>query len=126
MKKTLTIVLTLMLLLTAHTVLAARRRVVKPIDPQKELKDKLNRYFISYSVSSQKLRNRSKLTTLSISDSLRTIDISADTHFGEQVFTPETVSEIYDAVRALLPDSIIGYQMSIKTGGRWSSWFPTG
>ena len=117
MKKTLTIVLTLMLLLTAHTVLAARRRVVKPIDPQKELKDKLNRYFISYNVSSQKLRNRSKLTTLSINDSLRTIDISADTHFGEQVFTPETVSEIYDAVRALLPDSIIGYQMSIKTGG---------
>ena len=117
MKKTLTIALTLLLLLSADNMEAARRRVVKPIDPQKELKDKLNRYFSGYTVSSQKLRNHSKLKELLINDSLHTIEISADTHFGEQVFTPETVGTIYDAVRALLPDSCQAYQLTIKTGG---------
>jgi len=117
MNKTTTIILSLMLLLSTDALAAQRRKVVKPIDPQKELKDKLNRYFAGYSVSSQKLRNRSKLKELQINDSLRTIDISADTHFGEQVFTPESVSSIYDAVRALMPDSCQGYQLTIKTGG---------
>lgn len=117
MKKTSTIILTLLLLFTTATADAARKKVIKPIDPQKELKDKLNRYFSGYTVSSQKLRNRSKLKELQINDSLRTIEISADTHFGEQVFTPETVSTIYDAVRALMPDSVAGYSMTIKTGG---------
>ena len=119
MKKTSTIILTLLMLLTVATADAARKKVIKPIDPQKELKDKLNRYFSGYTVSSQKLRNRSKLQTLDINDSLRTIEISADTHFGEQVFTPESVSTIYDAVRALMPDSVADYSMTIKTGG-WS------
>ena len=119
MKKTSTIILILLMLLTVATADAARKKVIKPIDPQKELKDKLNRYFSGYTVSSQKLRNRSKLQTLDINDSLRTIEISADTHFGEQVFTPESVSTIYDAVRALMPDSVADYSMTIKTGG-WS------
>ncbi len=119
MKKILTIALSLLLTLPADMTLAARKRVVKPIDPQKELKDKLNRYFNGYRVSSQVLRNRSKLAELQINDSLRTIEVSADTHFGEQVFTPESVSTIYDAVRALMPDSVADYQLTIKTGG-WS------
>ena len=119
MKKILTIALSLLLTLPADMALAARKRVVKPIDPQKELKDKLNRYFNGYRVSSQVLRNRSKLAELQINDSLRTIEVSADTHFGEQVFTPESVSTIYDAVRALMPDSVADYQLTIKTGG-WS------
>ena len=113
MKKILTIALSLLLTLPADMALAARKRVVKPIDPQKELKDKLNRYFNGYRVSSQVLRNRSKLAELQINDSLRTIEVSADTHFGEQVFTPESVSTIYDAVRALMPDSVADYQLII-------------
>ena len=119
MKKTSTIILTLLMLLSVATTDAARKKVIKPIDPQKELKDKLNRYFNGYRVSSQVLRNRSKLTELQINDSLRTIEVTADTHFGEQVFTPESVSTIYDAVRDLMPDSVADYQLTIKTGG-WS------
>ena len=119
MRKTQTILLTLLLLLAVGSAEGARKKVIKPIDPQKELKDKLNRYFNGYTVSTQKLRNRSKLTVLNINDSLRTIEVSADTHFGEQVFTPETVGSIYDDVRALMPDSIQTYQLTIKTGG-WS------
>ena len=66
MRKTQTILLTLLLLLAVGSAEGARKKVIKPIDPQKELKDKLNRYFNGYRVSSQVLRNRSKLAELQI------------------------------------------------------------
>lgn len=110
--------LTLLLLLPADNTLAARKvRTKTPPDPQKELKDKLNRYLTGYTVSLQKLRNRSKLQKLNINDTTKTITVDADSHFGEQVFTPQSVERIYDAIRQLLPDTCQSYELRVRTGG---------
>ena len=118
MRRFLTVCLTTMLLFSANSAFAARKVKVKlPPDPQKELKDKLNRYFTDYRPLGQLVRSAAHLQSLEISDSLQTIEVTADTHFGEQVFTPLTTDNIYRDVMQLMPDSVRQYQLTIKTGG---------
>ena len=96
----------------------AARKAKKPVDPKQELKDKLSRYIANCRQGGgQRIRSASRLSTLNINDSLKTVEVVADSHFGEQVFTPTSVETIYQGVRALLPDSLSGYQLKIKTGG---------
>ena len=118
MKQLVILVLSLILSGSSDAVMAARRVKVKtPPDPQKELKEKLNRYFVNYYKPGQVLRSPAHLSSLSINDSLQTVEISADTYFGEQVFSPISADQIYHDVQDLLPDTLKPYQLSIKTGG---------
>ena len=105
-------------LFSADNVFAARKSKIKtPADPQKELKDKINRYFVGYRKSGQLLRSAAHLKELNINDSLQQVEIVADTHFGEQTFTPISTDQIYHDLNDLLPDTLKAYHMSVKTGG---------
>ena len=118
MRKVVSVCLSLILLFSAETVDAARRNKVRTQpDPQKELKDRLNRYFVNYRPEGQLVRSPSRLKSIDINDSLKTIEVCADTHFGEQVFTPLSTDRIYHAVAELLPDTCRGYFLTVKTGG---------
>ena len=121
MKKIIIICLSFLLLNTTST--EAARKTRKPSDPKQELKDKLNRFIANYrpQEDGQRVRSGSKLSSLIINDTLKTVDVIANSHFGEQVFTPQAVSTIYEAVRKLLPDTLSKYQLSVKTGG-WDLW----
>jgi hypothetical protein len=100
----------------------AARRTKKPVDPKQELRDKLSRYIANCKQGGgQRVRSASKLSELIINDTLKTVEVVADTHFGEQVFTPTSVETIYQGVRAILPDTLKSYQLKVKTGG-WDLW----
>ena len=104
MKQLVILVLSLILSGSSDAVMAARRVKVKtPPDPQKELKEKLNRYFVNYYKPGQVLRSPAHLSSLSINDSLQTVEISADTYFGEQVFSPISADQIYHDTEWVIP-----------------------
>ena len=84
---------------------------------QKDIQNKLDTYFRSYRPIGQRVRSAAHLQSLEINDSLRTIEVCADTHLGEICFTPEAVESIYNNVQGLMPDSCQDYQLSVKTGG---------
>ena len=93
----------------------AARRTKKPVDPKQELRDKLSRYIANCKQGGgQRVRSASKLSELIINDTLKTVEVVADTHFGEQVFTPTSVETIYQGVRAILPDTLKSYQLKVK------------
>ena len=119
MRNTLTICIAAILLMAADNALAARKaKVRRQNDPQKELKDKLNNYFTSYRpASGQIIRSSAHLQQLTIDDSLKTIEVAADSHFGEQTFTPASTTTIYNDILELLPDTCRQYQLKITTGG---------
>ena len=100
MKRTSIIFAAVFALLTAMPADAARKIKVKtPPDPYKTLKDKIDRYFVNYKSDEQRIRSGFHLKTLVVNDSLRTIDISANTNFGEQLFTDEMAETIYQDVQ---------------------------
>ena len=84
---------------------------------QQDIRNKLDTYFKSYRPSGQRVRSATRLQSLEINDSLRTIEVCADTHLGEICFTPESVESIYNNVQGMMPDSCQDYQLTIKTGG---------
>ena len=107
MKRIVILVLTSLLLLPASAQKAQK-------DP---LKDKLDDYFKNYRPIGQRIRSNAHLKSIEQNDSLRTIEVIADNHFGEQTFTPQSVDNIYKEVKALMPDSTRDYQLTIKSGG---------
>ena len=107
MKRIVILVLTSLLLLPASAQKAQK-------DP---LKDKLDDYFKNYRPTGQRIRSNAHLKIIEQNDSLRTIEVIADNHFGEQTFTPQSVDNIYKEVKALMPDSTHDYQLTIKSGG---------
>ena len=118
MRNTLTICLAALLLMAADNAFAVRRvKLRRQNDPQKELKDKLNNYFTAYRPSGQVIRTSAHLQELIIDDSLKVIEVKADSHFGELTFTPASTSAIYNDVLELLPDTCRQYQLKITTGG---------
>ena len=84
---------------------------------QTPLSKTLGNYFTSYKAPGQVIRNRMKLDKVTIDDSLRTVTVSANAAFGEQMFTPEGVSKTYQDIRALLPDTLQSWSLHIETGG---------
>lgn len=118
MKRSVIIYLALSALLTAMPVDAARKVKVKtPPDPYKTLKDKIDRYFVNFKSDEQRIRSTFHLKSLTVNDTLGTVDISANTNLGEQLFTDETAETIYQEIQELLPDSIQGYELKITSGG---------
>lgn len=110
MKRLTTLLLTALLLMPASA--------QKTASAQKDIKDKLDNYFKNYRPVGQRIRSNTRLKSLEQNDSLRTIEVIADTHFSEQTFTPNSVEGIYEDVKALMPDSCQDYQLTIKSGGR--------
>ena len=84
---------------------------------QQDVKNKLDNYFRTYRPAGQIVRSAAHLQSIEINDTLKTILVKADTHFGEQTFTPESAERIYDDIRRLLPDTCRDYQLAVKTGG---------
>ena len=87
------------------------------VSAQQDIKNKLEDYFKGYRATGQRVRSNAHLKSLEVNDSLRTIEVCADTHLGENCFSPDAVDDIYNNVRGLMPDSCQDYQLSIKTGG---------
>ena len=112
------IYLAVLALLSAAPADAARKAKVKtPPDPYKTLKDKIDRYFVNFKSDEQRIRSTFHLKTLAVNDTTRTVDISADTHLGEQLMTDDIAETIYQEVGYLLPDSLQDYELTIKSGG---------
>ena len=89
MKRIVILVLTSLLLLPASAQKAQK-------DP---LKDKLDDYFRNYRPTGQRIRSNAHLKSIEQNDSLHTIEVIADNHFGEQTFTPQSVDNIYKEVK---------------------------
>lgn len=84
---------------------------------QKNPKTPLENYFLNYKATGQLIRNKARMDSLRVNDSLKTVTVYANSAFGEQLFTKPSTDFIYTDVRKLLPDSIQDYQLTIKTGG---------
>ena len=82
-----------------------------------EMKKQLDSYFKNYRAYGQLIRTSSRLHDIIVNDTLRTIDIVADSHFGEQLFTPQSVETIYEEVGKLVSPAYKHHKLSIKTGG---------
>ena len=100
------------------TTLILTTLLLMPASAQKDLKDILENYFKNYRPVGQRIRSNAHLKSYEQNDSLRTIVITADNHFGEQTFTPNAVEGIYKDIQTLIPDSCQDYQLTIKSGGR--------
>ena len=67
-----------------------------------DMKKLLDNYFKSYRPYGQHIRTASKLQSVIVNDTLKTIEVNADSHFGEQLFTPKSAEDIYEAVGKLI------------------------
>ncbi len=84
---------------------------------QQNYKRQLDSYFKNFRPYGQYTRATYKLQSVDINDTLETIVVNADSRFGEQLFTPKSAEDIYEAVRKLLPANYKNYQLQVKTGG---------
>ena len=81
-----------------HLILSAL--LILPVHAQQQdMKKQLDNYFKSYRPFGQLTRTASRLQSVKVNDTLRTIEICADSHFGEQVFTPQSAETIYENVQ---------------------------
>ena len=87
------------------------------VSAQTPLKAPLENYFINYRASGQIIRAKAHLDSIRINDSLKTVNVYANTAFGEQMFTKSSTDQIYEDVRNLLPDTLQDYRLSVSTGG---------
>ena len=71
----------------------------------------------SYRAYGQHIRTASKLQSVIVNDTLKTIEVNADSHFGEQLFTPKSAEDIYAAVGKMIAPPYKNYQLIVKTGG---------
>ena len=59
------------------------------VSAQQDIKKQLDNYFKGYRATGQRVRSNAHLQSLEVNDSLRTIEVCADTHLGENCITPE-------------------------------------
>ena len=79
-----------------------------------DMKKQLDNYFRNYRAFGQLIRTSSKLQDIKVNDTLRTIEVIADSHFGEQVFTPKSAEDIYEAVGKIAA----GNPFAVRVGGK--------
>lgn len=99
------------------TILILTILLIIPASAQKDLNNKLEDYFKNYRPVGQRVRSNAHLKSLAINDSLRTIEVHADTHFGEQTFTSQIVEAVYQDIMNMMPDSCKDYHLAVKSGG---------
>lgn len=84
---------------------------------QTDLKRKLDNYLYNQRAVGQLLRIPAHLQKLEINDTLRTVTVTADNHFGERIFTPKSTETIISDIRELLPSNKRNYEIRVMTGG---------
>ena len=104
MKRLFNLILSALLILSVHA------------QPQ-DMKKQLDSYFRNYRAFGQLIRTASKLQSVTVNDTTKTIVVCADSHFGEQVFTPKSAEEIYEAVRHIISPTYKHHRLVVKTGG---------
>ena len=73
--------------------------LILPVYAQQDIKKSLDNYFRAYRPYGQLVRTASRLQSISVNDTTKTIEVCADSHFGEQLFTPKSADDIYDAIK---------------------------
>ena len=92
--------------------------LILPVCAQpQDMKKQLDNYFRNYRAYGQLIRTASRLQDIKVNDTLRTVEVIADSHFGEQVFTPKSAEDIYDAVSKMVSPLYKHYDLTVKTGG---------
>ena len=90
--------------------------LILPVCAQpQDMKKQLDNYFRNYRAFGQLIRTSSKLQDIKVNDTLRTIEVIADSHFGEQVFTPKSAEDIYEAVGKIVSPLYKHYELTVKT-----------
>lgn len=77
----------------------------------------LRSYFSHYEAAGCRTA-RPKLAKSVLNNPARTLDVYANAAFGEQPFREESVKQIYDDVRALLPSPVNRYKVTIYVGDK--------
>ncbi len=95
----------------------AKQKKKVQVVQQSPLEKSLSAYFNTYKVEGQVIRNKIKFEKIVIDDSLMTVRVVANAAFGEQMHTPEKTEKTYNDVKALLPDSLLTWSLSIESGG---------
>ena len=90
--------------------------LILPVNAQ-DIKKLLDNYFRSYRPYGQFVRTASRLQSINVNDTTKTIEVCADSHFGEQLFTPKSAEDIYDAVKKIISPAYKHYRLVVKTGG---------
>ena len=91
--------------------------LILPVNAQQDIKKQLDNYFKGYRPFGQLVRSASRLQSFTVNDTTRTIEVCADSHFGEQLFTPKSAEDVYDAVRKIVHPAYKHYDLVVKTGG---------
>jgi len=91
--------------------------LILPVSAQQDIKKSLDNYFKTYRPYGQLIRSASRLQSITVNDTTKVIEVCADSHFGEQLFTPKSAENIYDAVRQLISPQYKHYDLVVKTGG---------
>ena len=91
--------------------------LILPVNAQQDIKKQLDNYFKGYRPFGQLVRSASRLQSFTVNDTTRTIEVCADSHFGEQLFTPKSAEDIYEAVRKIVHPAYKHYDLVVKTGG---------
>lgn len=86
-------------------------------DIEKNVKERLTNYFGSYTPASAKI-STPKLKSFDIDFDRKKLAIYVTENFAYQPFVPETVDDIYQQVKELLPGPVRFYDLTIYAGDR--------
>ena len=85
-------------------------------DIERNVKERLTDYFNQYTATAK--ISTPKLNSFDINYDRKTIAIYASESFAYQPFRPETVENIYNQVKELLPGPVHYYQLTIYADGK--------
>jgi len=80
---------------------------------EKTTEETVNDYFRTYTVKGYRPHNPMRADSVSVNDTLHTVDVHANEPFCSQPFTPERVKQIYNALKRQLPAPCNTYHLSI-------------
>ncbi|MDR0892233.1 MAG: xanthan lyase [Mediterranea sp.] len=85
-------------------------------DIERNVQERLTTYFAGYTIPVK--AGQPSLKSVSIDFDRKSIDIYASDSFAYQPFRPQTVTDIYHQVQALLPGPVYYYKLRIHADGR--------
>ena len=87
--------------------------LILPANAQQDIKKSLDNYFRAYRPYGQLVRSASRLQSFTVNDTTKTVEVCADSHFGEQLFTPKSAEDIYDAVKKIVSPAYKHYKLVV-------------
>lgn len=110
-------ILTIIALLITLAVPAQKQTQQKQQKQLQTLKNSIDTYLANYRPVGQRIRSAAHLKALEINDTLQTVTVVADSHFGEGLFTPQSAEAVYEAIHKLLPTELRSHELTVTTGG---------